>query len=61
MDVFEFRGKLVSDYAVFTRSFTRIHAKDIQAFVDEAYDSGRYWPDPLVLAAWGRHENGTLN
>ncbi|GHD70900.1 DEAD/DEAH box helicase [Vogesella fluminis] len=48
MDVFEFRGKLVSDYAAFTRSFTRIHAQDIQTFVDEAYDSSRYWPAPLV-------------
>jgi len=48
MDVFEFRGKLVSDYAAFTRSFTRIHARDIQTFVDEAYNSGRYWPAPLV-------------
>ncbi|WP_303786292.1 DEAD/DEAH box helicase [Azovibrio restrictus] len=48
MDVFEFRTRLLSDYAAFTRSFTRIHAPDIKAFVDEAYDSGRYWPAPLV-------------
>ena len=48
MDVFEFRTKLVSDYAAFTRSFTRIHALDILAFVDDAYSSGRYWPAPLV-------------
>lgn len=48
MDVFEFRAKLVSDYAAFTRSFTRIQAQDILSFVDEAYGSGRYWPAPLV-------------
>ncbi|MBL8481625.1 MAG: DEAD/DEAH box helicase [Rhodocyclaceae bacterium] len=48
MDVFEFRAKLISDYAAFTRSFTRIRAPDIRAFVDAAYDSGRYWPAPLV-------------
>ncbi|ARL49461.1 helicase superfamily protein [Burkholderia pseudomallei] len=48
MDVFEFRGKLVADYETFTRSFTRIRASDIEAFVDAAYDSGRYWPAPLV-------------
>jgi len=48
MDVFEFRGKLVADYETFTRSFTRIRASDIKAFVDAAYDSGRYWPAPLV-------------
>ena len=48
MDVFEFRGKLVSDYATFTRSFTRIRATDIKSFVDAAYDSERYWPAPLI-------------
>ncbi|TVT50498.1 MAG: DEAD/DEAH box helicase [Denitromonas halophila] len=48
MDVFEFRQKLVSDYAAFTRSFTRIKADDIKSFVDAAYDSGKYWPAPLV-------------
>ena len=48
MNVFEFRGKLVADYAAFTRSFTRIRATDINSFVDEAYSSGRYWPAPLV-------------
>ncbi|TCO81277.1 ATP-dependent helicase YprA (DUF1998 family) [Plasticicumulans lactativorans] len=48
MDVFAFREKLVSDYAAFTRSFTRICAADIKAFVDGEYGSERYWPAPLV-------------
>jgi hypothetical protein len=48
MNVFEFREKLVGDYATFTRSFTRILAADINSFVDKAYNSGRYWPAPLV-------------
>lgn len=60
MDVFEFRGKLVSDYAAFTRSFTRIHAQDIQTFVDEAYDSGRYWPAPLVQVNPNFKAGGTV-
>lgn len=60
MDVFEFRGKLVSDYAGFTRSFTRIRAKDIQGFVDEAYDSGRYWPAPLVQVNPNFKTGGTV-
>ena len=47
MDVFEFRTKLVADYAAFTRSFTRIHAEDIQQFVDNAYNSGHYGRRPL--------------
>lgn len=48
MDVFEFRNKLVGDYSAFTRSFTRIRSEDIKAFVDDAYDTQRYWPAPLV-------------
>jgi Lhr-like helicase len=48
MDVFEFREKLVSDYSDFTRSFTRIQATDISSFVDETYNSERYWPAPLI-------------
>ncbi|WP_028995126.1 DEAD/DEAH box helicase [Azonexus hydrophilus] len=60
MDVFEFRGKLVSDYAAFTRSFTRIHAQDIQAFVNEAYDSGRYWPAPLIQVNPNFKTGGTV-
>lgn len=39
MDVFEFREKLVTDYSDFTRSFTRIKARDIKDFVDHEYDS----------------------
>lgn len=60
MDVFEFRGKLVSDYAAFTRSFTRIHAEDIKCFVDEAYNSGRYWPAPLVQVNPNFKTGGTV-
>jgi superfamily II DNA/RNA helicase len=48
MDVFQFRDRLIADYAEFARSFTRIRAADIKAFVDEQYTSGRYWPAPLV-------------
>jgi len=48
MDTFEFRRRLVAEYAAFTRSFTRIKAEDLRSFVDAAYDSQRYWPPPLV-------------
>ena len=37
MDVFAFRKELISEYARFPRSFTRIHAADILQAVDEAY------------------------
>lgn len=48
MDVFEFREKLVGEYRQFTRSFTRIRSDDIARFVESAYDSQRYWPEPLI-------------
>ena len=48
MNVFEFRERLVGDYNTFTRSFTRILADDIRAYVDREYSSQRYWPEPLI-------------
>ena len=48
MNVFEFRQHLVTEYSAFTRSFTRIKADDIRAFVDAEYASQKYWPEPLV-------------
>jgi hypothetical protein len=48
MDVFEFRGQLVNDYRVFTRSFIQPKVEDINTFLDSEYDSSRYWPSPLI-------------
>lgn len=48
MDVFDLRNRIVSDYAAFTRSFTRIKAPDIREQVDSIYGSDRYWPEPLL-------------
>ena len=48
MDVFSFRDELVSEYARFSRSFTRIGAEDISREVDGAYAAGRFWPAPLI-------------
>lgn len=48
MNVFDFRQHIVAEYAQFTRSFTRIKADDIQSHVTSAYDSQRYWPEPLI-------------
>lgn len=48
MDVFSLREELIGDYSRFARSFTTILAEDLRRGVDEAYSSGRYWPDPLI-------------
>ena len=47
-DVFSFRDAVIGDYGSFSRSFTKIYADDIRIAVDEGYDKGKYWPDPLI-------------
>lgn len=48
MDVFKLRESLVSDYSSFARSFTSILADDIRGGVEAAYNSNRFWPEPLI-------------
>ncbi len=48
MDVFQFRERLIGDYESFTRSFTKPQAADIQAYLQDRYDAGVFWPAPLV-------------
>lgn len=47
-NVFDFRDKLVREYSLFSRSFSRIAAADIKDEVERQYGDGRYWPEPLV-------------
>ncbi|SIT43499.1 DEAD/DEAH box helicase [Paraburkholderia ribeironis] len=60
MNVFEFRQNLVNEYADFTRSFTRIKAGDIRAFVDAEYASQKYWPEPLIQVNPNFQPGGTV-
>jgi ATP-dependent helicase YprA (DUF1998 family) len=60
MDVFDFRQQLVNEYERFTRSFTRIRAEDIRAFVDAQYGSQRYWPEPLIQVNPNFKSGGTV-
>lgn len=48
MDVFSLREQLIGDYSRFARSFTTILADDLRRGIDDAYSSGRYWPEPLI-------------
>ena len=48
MDVFSLRESLIDHYQSFARSFTQIRAEDSRRQVHAAYDSGRFWPDPLL-------------
>ncbi|MDI9526084.1 MAG: DEAD/DEAH box helicase [Pseudomonadota bacterium] len=48
VNVFEFRNSLIEEYSVFSRSFTRIKARDLWDKVEKVYNEGRYWPEPLI-------------
>jgi len=48
MDVFDLRGTLVDEYRQFATSFTYIYAADIRSQIHSIYDSGRFWPEPLI-------------
>jgi superfamily II DNA/RNA helicase/very-short-patch-repair endonuclease len=48
MDVFEFRDRVIADYERFSRSFTKLGASDIKAYVDEVYGQQHFWPTPLI-------------
>lgn len=47
-NVFSFRDQLIEEYSTFSRSFTRIAARDILREVERQYAEGRYWPEPLI-------------
>src|SRR5690606_28897721 len=57
MDVFDLRESLVREYAAFAQSFTTIRADDLREQIAAAYDSGRYWPEPLIQIN-PRYESG---
>ena len=48
MDVFDLDRSLIEDYSRFARSFAEIRADDIRGRVAEIYESGQFWPDPLI-------------
>ncbi|MBS7326492.1 MAG: hypothetical protein KIG85_07755 [Thiopseudomonas sp.] len=47
-NVFDFRNQLVEEYSTFSRSFAKISAPDIRQAVEQEYNAGRYWPQPLI-------------
>jgi Lhr-like helicase len=48
MDVFDLDRSVVGQYRDFARSFTKIRAEDIKTQIDALYDSGRFWPEPIL-------------
>lgn len=48
MDVFDFRNRLIDDYAAYTKSFVSIADERINGVVGSAITEGRLWPEPLI-------------
>ncbi len=48
MNVFDLDADLIGRYESFARSFTDIRSTDLKAQIDEIYDSGVFWPEPLI-------------
>ena len=48
MDIFNFRRKLIDDYAGYTRSFLAVREPRLREFVEEQLDAGVLWPEPLI-------------
>lgn len=48
MDIFEYRDRLVGDYADYVKSFIQIRDPRIASHVDESLVSGALWPEPLI-------------
>ncbi|HEY0149565.1 MAG TPA: DEAD/DEAH box helicase [Allosphingosinicella sp.] len=48
MDVFDLDADLLRRYESFARSFTNIRAGDLKRQIDDIYDGGTFWPEPLI-------------
>lgn len=48
MDVFEFRQKLISDYATYVSSFYQIKDEAIKKTLEQNLTEGLLWPEPLI-------------
>ena len=48
MNIFDFRHRLIDDYAGYTRSFIQIRDPQIGEYVGSQLEAGVLWPDPLI-------------
>src|SRR5438309_5504434 len=48
MNIFDFRRRLVDDYAGYTRGFIHVREPRLRDFVNQQLDDGVLWPEPLI-------------
>ena len=59
-NVFDFRNALIEEYSAFSCSFANIAAEDIKKTVENEYEAGRYWPQPLIQINPNYQRQGTI-
>lgn len=59
-DVFDFRNRLIDEYGAFSRSFSKVAASDLSQKVEDEYERGRYWPEPLIQINPNYKRSGTV-
>jgi len=59
-NVFSFRDRLIDNYSIFPRRFSRIQPSDIREEVERQYACGRYWPEPLIQINPNCQRKGTV-
>ena len=48
MNIFEFRNRLIGDYASYIQSFIQIRDPQIRTYVQQKLQEGVLWPEPLI-------------
>ena len=48
MNIFAFRKRIIDDYRNYVSSFISISQKRLRDFVDDCFETGSLWPDPLI-------------
>jgi len=48
VNVFDLDADLIARYESFARSFTDVRSADLKQQIDSIYDSGVFWPEPLI-------------
>lgn len=48
MNIFDFRRRLVDDYASYTRGFIEVRERHLKEFVNRQLDEGVLWPEALI-------------
>lgn len=48
MNIFEFRNRLITDYAKYVKSFIHIRNRRISDYVEQQFNAGVFYPEPLI-------------